>query len=281
MRNWFKRNNASRPDQAQPRGRGRSETRPQENGPLIELRRVVKKYTGTAGTVTALNGIDLRVNAGEFVVVLGKSGAGKSTLVNMLTGMDRPTSGEIRVAGTSVHALGEDDRAAWRGLHVGVVLQFFQLLPSLTVIQNVMLPMDFANRYPIPQQRERAMHLLKQMDIADHAHKLPSAVSGGQQQRIAIARALANDPPILVADEPTGNLDSRTAEDVFTLFETLANQGKTIVMVTHDADKAKRVQRAVVVSDGEIIEEYLARTFSSLTTDQLIRATRNLAPARH
>jgi len=224
----------------------------QTNGLLVELRGVVKKYEGVASTVTALNGIDLRVNAGEFVVVLGKSGAGKSTLVNMLTGIDRPTSGEIRVAGTSVHALGEDDRAAWRGRYVGVVLQFFQLLPSLTVIQNVMLPMDFANRYPIPQQRERAMYLLKQMEIADHAHKLPSAVSGGQQQRIAIARALANDPLILVADEPTGNLDSTTARSVFGVFQDLVRQGKTIVMVTHDRDLARQAQRTILLADGEI-----------------------------
>jgi putative ABC transport system ATP-binding protein len=226
----------------------------QTNGLLIELRGVVKKYESTASTVTALNGIDLRVNAGEFVVVLGKSGAGKSTLVNMLAGIDRPTSGEIRVAGMSVHTLGEDDRAAWRGRHVGVVLQFFQLLPSLTVIQNVMLPMDFANRYPIPQQRERAMHLLAQMDIADHAHKLPSAVSGGQQQRIAIARALANDPPILVADEPTGNLDSTTAQSVFGVFQDLVRQGKTIVMVTHDRDLARQAQRTIQLADGEIVK---------------------------
>ena len=241
--NRIQRNSASHDRQSQ-----------QTNGLLIELRGVVKKYEGTASTVTALNSIDLRVNAGEFVVVLGKSGAGKSTLVNMLTGIDRPTSGEIRVAGTSVHALGEDDRAAWRGRHVGVVLQFFQLLPSLTVIQNVMLPMDFANRYPIPQQRERAMHLLAQMDIADHAHKLPSAVSGGQQQRIAIARALANDPPILVADEPTGNLDSVTARSVFGVFQDLVRQGKTIVMVTHDRDLAGQAQRTILLADGEIVK---------------------------
>jgi putative ABC transport system ATP-binding protein len=225
-------------------------------GLLIELCSVVKKYESAASTVTALNGIDLRVNAGEFVVVLGKSGAGKSTLVNMLTGIDRPTSGEIRVAGTPVHTLSEDDRAAWRGRHVGVVLQFFQLLPSLTVIQNVMLPMDFANRYPIPQQRERAMHLLAQMDIADHAHKLPSAVSGGQQQRIAIARALANDPPILVADEPTGNLDSVTAQSVFGVFQDLVRQGKTIVMVTHDRDLARQAQRTILLADGEIVSQH-------------------------
>jgi putative ABC transport system ATP-binding protein len=224
-----------------------------ESETLIELCQVVKEYQGAANIVTALNGIDLQVKAGEFVVVLGKSGAGKSTLVNMITGIDRPTSGEIRVAGTAVHTLGEDKRAAWRGHHVGVVLQFFQLLPTLTVLQNVMLPMDFADRYPIRQQRERAMHLLDQMGIADHAHKLPSAVSGGQQQRIAIARALANDPPILVADEPTGNLDSNTARSVFGVFQDWVNQGKTIVMVTHDKDLAKQVERTILLADGEIV----------------------------
>jgi len=215
----------------------------------------VKQYRGTAGVVTALNAIDLQVQRGEFVVILGKSGAGKSTLVNMMTGIDRPTSGQIRVAGVAVHALDEDRRAAWRGRAVGVVLQFFQLLPTLTVLQNVMLPMDFADRYPIRQQRERAMHLLDQMGIADHAHKLPSAVSGGQQQRIAIARALANDPPILVADEPTGNLDSNTARSVFGVFQDLVTQGKTIVMVTHDKDLARQVGRTIRLADGEIVGE--------------------------
>ena len=243
LKNWPKRNGASRLNQARP-----------ENESLIELRRVVKKYTGTAGSVTALNGVDLQISAGEFVVVLGKSGAGKSTLVNMITGIDRPTSGEIRVAGTAVHALGEDARAVWRGRNVGVVLQFFQLLPSLTVVQNVMLPMDLADRYPIPQQRKRAMHLLEQMEIAEHAHKLPSAVSGGQQQRIAIARALANDPPILLADEPTGNLDSSTAQSVLAILQDLVRQGKTMVMVTHDQDLARQAQRSILLADGEIVE---------------------------
>ena len=226
-----------------------------ENEPLIDLRQVVKQYRGTAGVVTALNAIDLQVQRGEFVVILGKSGAGKSTLVNMMTGIDRPTSGQIHIAGVAVHALDEDRRAAWRGRHVGVVLQFFQLLPTLTVLQNVMLPMDFADRYPIRQQRERALHLLDQMGIADHAHKLPSAVSGGQQQRIAIARALANDPPILVADEPTGNLDSNTARSVFGVFQDLVTQGKTIVMVTHDKDLARQVGRTIRLADGEIVGE--------------------------
>jgi putative ABC transport system ATP-binding protein len=223
--------------------------------PLIVLRQVVKKYEGLAGAVVALKGIDLRVNAGEFVAVLGKSGAGKTTLVNMIAGIDRPTCGEIQVAGTAVHALGEDDRAAWRGRSVGVVFQFFQLLPTLTVLQNVMLPMDFAHRYSIREQKGRAMHLLDQVGIAEHVYKLPSAMSGGQQQRIAIARALANDPPILLADEPTGSLDSVTAKEVVGVFEELASQGKTLLMVTHDKDLVGRARRTIVLADGEIVDD--------------------------
>ncbi len=223
--------------------------------PIIELRQVVKKYQDIGSTVTALKRIDLRVDAGEFVVILGKSGAGKSTLVNVMTGIDRPTSGEIHVANTAVHALGEAKGTAWRGRHVGIVLQFFQLLPALTVLQNVMLPMDFAHRYPLRQQRERALFLLEQMGIADHAHKLPAAVSGGQRQRIAIARALANDPPIVVADEPTGNLDSNTTRSVFHVFQDLVSQGKTIVMATHDQDLARQADRAILLADGEIVSE--------------------------
>jgi putative ABC transport system ATP-binding protein len=222
--------------------------------PLIDLRQVVKQYQGKASAVIALKGIDLRMNAGEFVAVLGKSGAGKTTLVNVISGIDQPTSGEIEVAGTAVHALGEDDRAAWRGRSVGVVFQFFQLLPTLTVLQNVMLPMDFAHRYSVREQQERAIRLLDQVGIADHAHKLPSAVSGGQQQRIAIARALANDPPILLADEPTGSLDSATANEVLGIFGNLVDQGKTLLMVTHDKDLARRAGRTILLADGEIVE---------------------------
>ncbi len=225
------------------------------NGALIELRQVVKKYAGAAGAVIALKGIDLRICAGEFVAVIGKSGAGKTTLVNVITGADRLTSGEVWVAGTPVHKLGEDQAAGWRGRNVGIVFQFFQLLPTLTVLQNVMLPMDFARRYPIREQKERAMRLLEQMGIAEHAHKPPSAVSGGQQQRVAIARALANDPPIIVADEPTGNLDTATAASVFGVFEGLAAQGKTILMVTHDKDLSQRVQRTILLADGEVVKE--------------------------
>lgn len=222
------------------------------NAPIIELHRVVKKYQGKVGAVTALKGIDLRVNAGEFIAVLGKSGAGKTTLINLLSGIDRPTVGEIRVGGAAVHALGEDARAAWRGRNVGVVFQFFQLLPTLSVLHNVMLPMDLAQRYSLREQKQRALRLLEQVGIAEHARKLPSAMSGGQQQRIAIARALANDPPIILADEPTGSLDSVTANEVMAVFEKLVQQGKTLVMVTHDKDFAQRANRTIVLVDGEI-----------------------------
>jgi ABC-type lipoprotein export system ATPase subunit len=251
------------------------------NERLIELQQVVKTYETTAGDFTALKDINLRVDSGEFVAVIGKSGSGKSTLINMITGIDRPTSGEVLVGDTAVHTLGEGKMAEWRGRNIGVIFQFFQLLPTLTVIENVMLPMDFCNMYSMRERQERAMHLLEQVEMADHAHKLPSAVSGGEQQRVAIARALANDPPILAADEPTGNLDSKTAESVFRLFERLVDEGKTILMVTHDRDLAKRATRTVILSDGEMMEEYLARTFPSLTEQELVRATRNLEPQKY
>ena len=220
---------------------------------LIDVRQVVKTYHSSAGNFTALKGIDLTVDKGEFVAIIGKSGCGKSTLINMITGIDRPTGGEVWVHNTAVHTLNEGQIAEWRGRELGVIFQFFQLLPTLTVMQNVMLPMDFCRTYPIPQRRERAMSLLEQVGLADVAHKLPSSVSGGQQQLAAIARALANDPPILAADEPTGNLDSATAEIIFQLFNQLVDQGKTILMVTHDPDKARRVTRVVTIVDGEIL----------------------------
>jgi putative ABC transport system ATP-binding protein len=222
--------------------------------PLIELRSVVKVYNSLAGSVTALNGIDLQIFQGEFLVVTGKSGSGKTTLVNMLTGLDRSTSGEIWVNGEPLHKFGPEKAAKLRGRTMGVVFQSFELLPTLTVLQNVMLPMDFAWRYSRWEQRKRALSLLEEVDIAHHAKKLPTALSGGQQQRLAIARAMANDPAILVADEPTGSLDSATATAVVDIFEGLVQQGRTVFMVTHDKDIAKRGSRIITLSDGEIIQ---------------------------
>lgn len=223
--------------------------------PLIDLHKVVKIYKGLSGDVVALNGINLQVRPSEFLVITGRSGSGKTTLVNMLTGLDRSTSGDIWVAGVLVNGFSSDQAARWRGQTLGVVFQSFELLPTLTVLQNVMLPMDFAHRYPLGEQRQRALHFLEQVEIADHALKLPSALSGGQQQRVAIARALANDPAILVADEPTGSLDSGTAKAVIDIFEHLTGQGRTILLVTHDKDIARRGSRVITLLDGEIIDD--------------------------
>jgi putative ABC transport system ATP-binding protein len=229
---------------------------------LIAVEDVVKVYDTGEVPFTALRGVNLHVSTGEFVGLIGKSGSGKTTLINMITGIDRPTSGEVVIDGTPVHALNENQLAKWRGRTIGVVFQFFQLLPTLTVIENVMLPMDFCNTFAPVERPIRAMALLEEVEMADQAYKLPSALSGGQQQRVAIARALANDPPILAADEPTGNLDSKTAEAVLGLFEKLVDEGKTIIMVTHDSDIAARVRRALHVHDGEIVEEILQRDSS-------------------
>jgi putative ABC transport system ATP-binding protein len=225
-----------------------------QDGHLIDMRAVVKTYETGAGAFTALKGIDFQVSEGEFVAVVGKSGSGKSTLLNLLAGIDRPTSGEVVVGGTAVHTLREGQIAAWRGRNVGVVFQFFQLLPTLTVVENVMLPMDFCNTFPVRQRKDRAMSLLGRVGVADQALKLPASLSGGEQQRVAIARALANDPSILAADEPTGNLDSRTAKKVLQLFEDLTIGGKTLVMVTHERDIARRIARTVTLADGEIVD---------------------------
>ena len=222
------------------------------NHNLINLRDVVKTYETEAGGLTVLKDVSLRVREGELVGVVGPSGSGKSTLLNMITGIDRPTVGEVFVGGEAVHTLTENELARWRGRNVGVIFQFFQLLPTLTILENVMLPMDFCNVYKGRERKERAMYLLKQVDIADQAHKLPSALSGGQQQRAAIARALANDPPLLVGDEPTGNLDTATADQVFALFETLVDQGKTLVIVTHDVGLSERMGRVLHLLDGRI-----------------------------
>ena len=227
------------------------------NQNLITVNDVVKSYMTDSGEFTALKGVNLQVEAGEFVAVIGKSGSGKSTLSNMITGIDRPTSGQVWVDGTAVHELGEGGMARWRGRNIGVIFQFFQLLPMLTVAQNIMLPMDFCKTYPKNERLERAKHLLDLVELGHTADKFPTALSGGQQQRVAIARALANDPPILVADEPTGSLDSKTADSVFKLFEELVTkENKTILMVTHDNDLADRVSKVIIVSDGEIVETY-------------------------
>jgi putative ABC transport system ATP-binding protein len=213
----------------------------------------VKTFETAAGPFQALRGVSLTVFPGEFVAITGRSGSGKSTLINMLTGIDRPTSGELVVCGVPLQSLSENRLAIWRGRHLGIVFQFFQLLPTLTVLDNVMLPMDFAGKYRGRERERRAMALLEQVELAEHAHKLPAGLSGGQQQRAALARALANDPPLLVADEPTGNLDSTTAESVFLLFQRLAGEGKTILMVTHDEGLARRAGRHVVLSDGRVV----------------------------
>ena len=222
---------------------------------IIDLRNVVKVYETPAGPFTALKGIDLAVDRGEFLAVVGKSGSGKSTLINMFTGIDHPTDGEVIVADTPIRHLDEGRMAEWRGRTMGIIFQFFQLLPTLSVVENVMIPMDLAGRYGLGERVERAMHLLEQMGMADDAQKFPGTLSTGQAQRAAIARALANDPPILVADEPTGNLDTRNAGIVFDLFGSLAASGKTIVMVTHDDELARLVQRTVTIADGLIVDE--------------------------
>jgi putative ABC transport system ATP-binding protein len=253
----------------------------QDRNYLIKLNNVVKSYKTEAGDFLALKNINLSIGSSEFVGVIGKSGSGKSTLINMITGIDHPTRGEVYVADTPIHTLNEGRMAQWRGHNLGIVFQFFQLLPILTVIENVMLPMDFCHLYNPRQRKERALQVLDMVGVAEQAHKLPSQLSGGEQQRVAIARALANDPPIIMADEPTGNLDSKTSNIVFGLFEKLVASGKTIVMVTHDGDLAKRVKRTIIIADGEIIEEYLARTFPALTQSQLIWTTARLQSQRY
>jgi putative ABC transport system ATP-binding protein len=223
------------------------------NGRLIELRQVVKVYENAAGGFRALNGVDLAIDRSEFVGIIGRSGSGKSTLMNMITGIDRPSSGEVLVGDTAVHQLSENQMARWRGRNLGIVFQFFQLLPTLSVLENVTLPMDFCRTWPLRERRQRALALLDMVDMAEHAYKLPAALSGGQQQRVAIARALANDPPLIIADEPTGNLDSKTADAVFALFERLTAEDKTVVMVTHDTGLARRIPRTVLIADGEMV----------------------------
>lgn len=226
---------------------------------LVDLREVVKTYHSSAGTFTALKGVDLQVESGAFVSIIGKSGSGKSTLINVITGIDKPTSGEVIVDKVPIHKFNEEQIAIWRGRSVGVIFQFFQLLPTLTAVENILLAMDYGSHYSRTECPEQAMHLLELVGMAEHAHHLPSALSGGQQQCVAIARALANNPVLLTADEPTGNLDSKSTEMVFRLFENLAESGKTILMVTHDNELAERAQRTIRLVDGRIQDEFTNR----------------------
>jgi putative ABC transport system ATP-binding protein len=222
--------------------------------PLIVLKNVEKSYATPSGTFAALKNITLEIRQAEFVAVVGKSGSGKSTLMNVITGIDHVSAGEIAIGETAVHGLKQIELAQWRGKNIGVIFQFFQLLPTLTVIENVMLPMDFCNTYPARARRARALSLLEKLDIAGQADKLPSALSGGQQQRAAIARALANDTQILVADEPTGNLDSETADSIMQLFAQLVAEGKTVLMVTHERDYSHYFSRTITLVDGVIFD---------------------------
>ena len=224
-------------------------------GHAIEVSDLVKTYPLSSGEVVAIDRLSFDIAQGEFVAVVGRSGSGKTTLLNLLAGIDRPTSGTVRVAGTDLGSLSESGLAAWRGRNVGLVFQFFQLLPTLTVVENVMLPIDFARTIPVRERRQRAQHLLERVGIGDQADKLPATLSGGQQQRAAIARALANDPPLVLADEPTGNLDSTTAEAVLKLFADLNTEGRTIVVVTHERDIRSIVGREVTLVDGRIVTD--------------------------
>ena len=243
---------------------------------LIELTDISKTYHSSAGSFQALQNINLELFQGEFVGVIGKSGSGKSTLVNMITGIDRPSEGKVLVDGLDIHAMKESRQARWRGLTLGVVFQFFQLLPMLTLVENVLLPMDFCDKYEPHNRLKRAMDLLAMMGLEDLAHQLPNAVSGGQQQSAAIARALANDPPIIIADEPTGNLDAKTADAVYDKFESLSGEGRTIIMITHDPDIEQRLSRTVLLSDGEIVDPLLARVFPWLPKPTLRRLGQHL-----
>jgi putative ABC transport system ATP-binding protein len=225
---------------------------------FINLSNVTKSYEGQGKIYEALKGVDLSISEGEYVGIIGKSGSGKTTLLNMFTGIDRPTFGEIKINNRILNSLTENQMTVWRGRNVGIIFQFFQLLPTLTVLENVMLPMDFCNKIPSNERKNRALSLLRKVGIEEHANKLPSSLSGGEQQRIAIARALANDPSIIAADEPTGNLDSKTAEMVFKIFDNLVLEGKTILLISHDKEVSKRVQRCITVADGVIVNDTLS-----------------------
>lgn len=241
---------------------------------MIEIRNVIKKFKNAAGEFTVLKGVNLTLGTGEFVAIVGKSGSGKSTLLNMITGIDHPTTGEVIINGTNIYKLTESQRSLWRGRNLGIVFQFFQLLPMLNLLENVMLPMDYANMYDFDERPKRAMQLLTMVGLEEQAYKLPVAVSTGQQQSAAIARALATDPPLIVADEPTGNLDSRSADNIINLFDRLTAEGKTIAMVTHDPSLTSRTTRTIVISDGELIDEIVAQAMPLLSHRQMLAVTK-------
>jgi putative ABC transport system ATP-binding protein len=248
--------------------------------PMIQLQKVEKTFKNAAGIFKVLKGIDLTMQKGEFMAVVGKSGSGKSTLLNMVTGIDHPTSGQVIVNEVNVHAMNESRRSLWRGKNLGIVFQFFQLLPMLTLQENVMLPMDFVNMYDFDERPKRALELLKMVGLENQAYKLPGAVSTGQQQCAAIARALATDPPVIAADEPTGNLDTRSAGVIINLFDNLVKNGKTIIMVTHDPSLTERTSRTVIISDGELINETIAKRYAHLSHSQLLEMTHQLGTIR-
>jgi len=246
---------------------------PQQDHRAIVLRGVDKVYENAAGKFVALKNVSMQLNYGQFISIVGKSGCGKSTLLNMITGIDHPTAGEVVVSNQHIYKMGKSERALWRGKNMGVVFQFFQLLPTLTLLENTILPMDYCKVYPFNERPDRAMELLKIVGLEDQAHKLPASVSSGQQQSAAIARALANDPALILADEPTGNLDSRSADNILDLFEKLASQGKTIMIVTHDPSITQRTDQTIILSDGEIIDQTVARALPYLTHPQMLAAT--------
>ena len=228
---------------------------------IAQVDAVTKAYALRGGQeFLALRGITLRIAAGEHVAILGKSGSGKSTLLNLIAGLDRATTGRVTVAGSDLGTLGESELARWRGANLGVVFQFFQLLPTLTIEENILLAMDFVNKIPAARRRERAQELLRLVGLSDQAHKLPATLSGGQQQRAAIARSLANDPPVVLADEPTGNLDTETAAAVDVLFHSLIREGKTLIVVTHDVTMAKNAQRIIQLKDGLVLSDTRANS---------------------
>lgn len=247
-----------------------------QGDPFILLDHVVKKFKNNAGEFEVLKGVDLKVQQGEFVAVVGKSGSGKSTLLNMITGIDHPSSGDVIIDQTNIYRINESQRALWRGKTLGIVFQFFQLLPMLSILENVMLPMDYVGVYSVDDRPIKAMELLDLVGLTHHAHKLPSSVSTGQQQSAAIARALATNPPIIVADEPTGNLDSKSADRIIQLFSQLVSAGKTIIMVTHDPYLTEKTSRTMIISDGEFVNETLGKTLPLLSHTQMIKATHML-----